>query len=50
LLETVRGFAELRALAAVPGLSRIAFGGVDFSLESASCSTTTTKRCARGRR
>jgi len=34
LLETVRGFAELRALAAVPGLSRIAFGSVDFSLES----------------
>ncbi len=34
LLETVRGFAALRELAAVPGLARIAFGSVDFALET----------------
>ena len=34
LVETVRGFMELRQLAAVPGLLRIAFGSVDFGVDS----------------
>jgi citrate lyase subunit beta/citryl-CoA lyase len=34
LLETVEGWMELDRLAAVPGLSRIAFGSIDFALET----------------
>lgn len=34
LLETVAGYLDVRALAAVPGLERIAFGSVDFASES----------------
>ena len=34
LLETVAGHMELQALAAAPGLERIAFGSVDFAAES----------------
>lgn len=34
LVETVRGYMELRQLAAVPGVQRIAFGSIDFSVES----------------
>lgn len=34
LLETVAGYGQLQALAALPGLSRIAFGSVDFSADS----------------
>lgn len=34
LLETVRGYMQLRRLAAEPGLSRLAFGSVDFGAES----------------
>jgi citrate lyase subunit beta / citryl-CoA lyase len=34
LVETVRGVADLRAVAATPGLSRLAFGTVDFCLET----------------
>lgn len=34
LLETVAGYMQLRELAAMPGLHRIAFGSVDFSTES----------------
>jgi citrate lyase subunit beta/citryl-CoA lyase len=34
LLETVGGYMALQALAQLPGLSRIAFGSVDFSAES----------------
>lgn len=34
LVETVRGFARLRELAAVPGLARVAFGTVDFCAET----------------
>jgi citrate lyase subunit beta / citryl-CoA lyase len=34
LVESVRGVADLRAVAATPGLSRLAFGTVDFCLET----------------
>lgn len=34
LVETVKGYMELRQLAAVPGLVRIAFGSVDFGSET----------------
>ena len=34
LLETVRGYMGLQALAGLAGLERIAFGSVDFSIES----------------
>lgn len=34
LVETVRGYMELRQLAAVPGVQRIAFGSIDFGVES----------------
>lgn len=34
LVETVRGFACLRAVAQVPGMARLAFGSVDFCLET----------------
>lgn len=34
LVETVRGVADLRAVASTPGLSRLAFGTVDFCLET----------------
>lgn len=34
LVESAVGYANLRELAAVPGLSRLAFGSVDFSLET----------------
>lgn len=34
LLETVAGFMELAALARVPGLTQIAFGSVDFGIDS----------------
>jgi citrate lyase subunit beta/citryl-CoA lyase len=34
LVETVGGYMELRQLAAIPGLHRIAFGSVDFAGES----------------
>ncbi len=34
LVESVAGYAQLRELAAVGGLSRLAFGSVDFSLET----------------
>jgi citrate lyase subunit beta/citryl-CoA lyase len=34
LVETVRGVADLRAVAGTPGLSRLAFGTVDFCLET----------------
>jgi citrate lyase subunit beta/citryl-CoA lyase len=34
LLETVKGFVGLRQLAGVPGLARIAFGSVDFGVET----------------
>lgn len=34
LLETGKGYFGLRQLASVPGLSRIAFGSVDFSAET----------------
>lgn len=34
LVETVAGFAGLRALAATPGLTRIAFGSLDFGLDA----------------
>jgi len=34
LVETVRGVIELRQLATTPGLTRIAFGSVDFSVDS----------------
>lgn len=34
LVESVAGYAQLQALAAVDGLSRLAFGSVDFSLET----------------
>jgi len=34
LLETVAGYMTLSALAAVPGLQRIAFGSIDFATES----------------
>lgn len=34
LLETVAGYFDLPALAAVPGLQRIAFGSVDFAAET----------------
>lgn len=34
LLETVQGYVDLRSMAAMPGLERIAFGSVDFAAES----------------
>lgn len=34
LLETVSGYMDLPALARTPGLARIAFGSVDFSMDS----------------
>ncbi len=34
LIETVKGYLGLRRLAAMPGLSRIAFGSVDFAAET----------------
>jgi len=34
LIETVRGYVELRQLAAVPGVTRFAFGSVDFAVDS----------------
>lgn len=34
LVETVRGFAGLRAVAQAPGMTRLAFGSVDFCLET----------------
>lgn len=34
LLETVAGFMELAALSRVPGLTQIAFGSVDFGIDS----------------
>ena len=34
LVETVRGVADLRVVAGTPGLSRLAFGTVDFCLET----------------
>lgn len=34
LVETVTGYMELRGLASSPGLKRIAFGSVDFAVES----------------
>lgn len=34
LLETVQGYMELREMTAVPGLQRIAFGSIDFGLDS----------------
>jgi len=34
LLETVRGFMDLAAMAKLPGLVRIAFGSVDFGVDS----------------
>lgn len=34
LVETVRGFADLRAVAQAPGMTRLAFGSVDFCLET----------------
>lgn len=34
LLETVRGHMDLPALAQMPGLARIAFGSVDFAMDS----------------
>ena len=34
LVETVRGYMELAKLAAVPGLQRMAFGSIDFGVES----------------
>lgn len=34
LLETVQGYMQLRRLAAVPGLTRLAFGSVDFGAET----------------
>ena len=34
LVETVRGFAGLRAVAQVAGMTRLAFGSVDFCLET----------------
>jgi citrate lyase subunit beta / citryl-CoA lyase len=34
LIETVRGFAGLRAVAQAKGLNRLAFGSVDFCLET----------------
>lgn len=34
LVETVKGYMELRQLAAVSGVSRIAFGSVDFGTET----------------
>jgi citrate lyase subunit beta/citryl-CoA lyase len=34
LLETVQGYIDLRSMAAMPGLERIAFGSVDFAAES----------------
>jgi citrate lyase subunit beta/citryl-CoA lyase len=34
LLETVRGYIDLRSMAAMPGLERIAFGSVDFAADS----------------
>lgn len=37
LLETVDGLLRLRQLAAAPGLTRIAFGSIDFSIDSGIC-------------
>jgi citrate lyase subunit beta/citryl-CoA lyase len=34
LLETVRGYMDVRAMAAMQGLERIAFGSVDFAAET----------------
>lgn len=34
LVETVKGFKELEQVARVPGLSRIAFGSIDFGTET----------------
>jgi citrate lyase subunit beta / citryl-CoA lyase len=34
LIETVRGFTQLRAVAQAAGLTRLAFGSVDFCLET----------------
>lgn len=34
LVETVRGFAGLRAVAQAPGMTRLAFGSIDFCLET----------------
>ena len=34
LIETVRGFMELRRLTSVEGVSRLAFGSIDFSVDS----------------
>jgi citrate lyase subunit beta/citryl-CoA lyase len=34
LVETVRGVADLRAVASTPGVARLAFGTVDFCLET----------------
>lgn len=34
LMETVAGLVDLRALAAVPGIARIAFGSVDFCADA----------------
>ena len=34
LVETVRGFAGLRAVALAAGMTRLAFGSVDFCLET----------------
>lgn len=34
LIETVRGLCELREIAALPGVSRVAFGSIDFAVES----------------
>jgi citrate lyase subunit beta/citryl-CoA lyase len=34
LLETVKGYMELRQMVTVPGLSRIAFGSIDFGVDA----------------
>jgi citrate lyase subunit beta/citryl-CoA lyase len=34
LLETARGWRDLRAVAALPGVARIAFGSIDFEAET----------------
>ncbi|MGF6527898.1 HpcH/HpaI aldolase/citrate lyase family protein [Variovorax sp. PvP013] len=34
LIETVRGLLDLRATAALPGVGRLAFGSIDFSLDA----------------
>ena len=47
LVESVRGLLTLRQTAAIPGVSRIAFGNVDFALDSGISDTENAMSCIR---